>query len=94
MTRTGRTGPVPAAHGRDERDLVARAHRLAGARVLAVDRDHALAGVQLADRRLPHRRQQVLDDGAVGQLDLDVLGARPLTQAGEEADGDLHGPRG
>ena len=83
-----------AAHGRDQRDLVLRAHRLAGARVLAVDRHDALARAQLADRRLRHRGQQVLDDGAVGQLDLDVLAARPLTQAGEQPDGDLHGSRG
>ena len=75
-----------AADRRHERDLVAGAHRRVGRRVLAVDRHHALARPQLADRRACHRREDVGHAGAVRQLDLEPVGAGPFTQAGEEAD--------
>ncbi len=53
-------------------------------RVLAVDRGDARA------RRELHRGQEVRDGGGLGQLHVDVRGARALAQAGEEADGDDH----
>ena len=78
--------PGPTAHRRHQRDLVARPHGRVGRRVLAVHRHHALARAQRADRRGRHRGEHVGDAGAVGQLDLEAVGAGALTQAGEESD--------
>ena len=58
--------------------------------VLAVDRDHAGPRSEWADGRIAHRGKQLGDRGALGQLDLDAVGARALAQACEETDGDEH----
>ena len=59
---------------------------LVGAGVLEVERDDALPRLQ------PHRGEHVARLGVVGQVELDAVGTRALTQAGEETDGDLHPP--
>ena len=76
MTQTVRTGPSPPLTGGIERDLVAGHDRLVGVGVLAVDRDDALARPERADRGPRERREQLGDRRAVGELDLEAVGAR------------------
>ena len=72
------------ADRRDQRDLLVGAHGRVGGRVLAVERDDALPGLQA------HRGEHVGRARVVGQVELDVIAARALAQAGEEPYGDLH----
>ena len=76
-----------AAHGRHERDFVAGDDRRVGVRVLAVDGDDALARPQLPTGVDAIAASTSATRRAVGQLDLEPVGAGSLTQAGEEADG-------
>ena len=84
VTRTRRTVPSPPLTGGTSATSSPGAIRDAGVGVLAVDRGDAGA------RRELHRGEQIGDGGVLGQLDVDVRGARALAQAGEETDGDEH----
>ena len=75
-----------AAHGRDQRDLVAGEHGLVGRGVFHVERDDALARQQV------HRGEHVARARVVGQLELDVVRARAFAQPGKESHCDPHAP--
>src|SRR4051794_4122012 len=84
--RDVRRGRRPAAHGRDQGELVAGREHVVGGRVLAVDRHHEPepAG-EVVDRG-----EGVADGGALGQLELDAPASGALAQDGEQADRDGH----
>ena len=77
-----------AADRRDDRELVSGLQDRLRPGVLAVDRqDERQPGGEVLDRG-----QRVGGAGALRQVELELVAAGPLAQAGEEADGDAHPP--